>query len=105
MSNDPKQQSLFGDMATTGTPQRKLRRGDLDDMIAAVKILGECPLAKYMNDLGYSPERYVLLLPERMRADFEPPTLVPHFVRFVSSTQVPLIVMRSALPIPPEVLR
>lgn len=98
--SDPKQASLFDGTALAAISTKAVAHTQItvQRLLEVKKLLDESqpdPLEKYMRDLGYPPERYDLILPERLRADLGP--FPPYFVKFSASTQIPLIAPRLGL--------
>jgi hypothetical protein len=84
-------------IATAGTGDTKpLTLADLERVIHVLRAPPE-PIGEWMRQQGYPPERYLLVLPLKMREDIPCPQLLPYYVEFSQAADKPTFIMKAVI--------
>lgn len=83
---------------TTSTAQDKpLTLEDLEKFFKTTEAMPTEPIGAWMRKKGYSPELWVLVLPQRLRDSLQAVCPMPNYVKFSGRIDTAVFVRREAL--------
>lgn len=86
---------LSGTMSTA--EDKPLTLEDLEKFFKAIESIPSEPIGAWMRKRGYSPELWVLVLPQRLRDSLQAACPTPKYVKFSDRIDIAVFIRQEAL--------